>query len=157
MNLKAIITTTILTLTLVLNVFAQDKKIIWSGSGEATQSATLITTKNKGVSKSIVEYKFKHVRYGSIVDRGSFYILTQSELNQLISDLDGAIEKSTTSEGFEWSRSNYTLKSGGNNSPQKGTFKIWVGEKHCPFKKKDAIKLVKSLKSVLSSLDEPED
>ena len=79
--------------------------------------------KNKGVSKSIIEYKFKHVRYGSIVDRGSFYILTQSELNQLINDLEGAIEKSTI-EGFEWSRSNYTLKSGGNNSPQKAHLKF---------------------------------
>ena len=141
---------------LSLNIFSQDKKVIWNGTGEATQTATLITTNTKGISKSIIEYTFKNVRYGSIVDRGSFYILTQTELNQFISDIEGALEKSEETGGYEWSRSNYTIKSGGNNSQKKGTFKIWVGEKHCPFKKKDALKLIKELKSVISSLNEPE-
>lgn len=142
--------------TLSLNVFSQDKKVIWSGTGDATQSATLITTTTKGIAKSIVKYTFKNIRYGSIIDRGSFYILTQSELNQFIKDIQGALEKSQETGGYEWSRSNYTIKSGGNNSPKKGTFKIWVGEKHCPFKKKDALKLIKKLKAVVPSLNDPE-
>ena len=146
----------IILFTLSLNVFSQDKKVIWSGTGNASQSATLITSTTKGIAKSIVNYKFKNIRYGSIVDRGSFYILTQTELNQFIADIEGALEKSEETGGYEWSRSNYTIKSGGNNPQKKGTFKIWVGEKHCPFKKKDALKLIKELKSVVSSLNEPE-
>lgn len=137
---------------LSIQSIAQSQDVIWNGKGDATQSVTAISSN----SKTIVEYKFENVRFGSIVDKGSFYILNQTELNQLISDLEGAVEKSGEVGGFEWARGIYTIKSGGNNSPKKGMFKIWIGEKHCPMDKKNASKLIKSLNEIMPQIAEEE-
>lgn len=123
---------------------------IWNGKGDAQQSVSLI--KEKGKTK--VFYSFKNVRFVTMIDTGSFVISNQNELNLLITDLQGAIKKSSEESSYEWSRGKYTIKSGGNNSPKKGTFKIWIGDKHCPMDKKNAQKLIKALTPVIEELEE---
>ena len=130
--------------------FAGNGNVIWNGTGDATQSVSLIQSKGK----TKVFYYFKNVRFVTMVDSGSFTIANQKELNLLIEDLKGAITKSGEESSFEWSRGKYTIKSGGNNSPKKGTFKIWIGEKHCPMNKKNAQKLIKALTGVVDDLEE---
>lgn len=151
MKLKSIITLSIVCSFLSFIASPANEEVIWNGKGEATQTVTVI----KSNEQPKVLYKFKNVRYGSIIDAGSFYIRTQPEAKQFIADLKGGISKMKESSKFEWTRSKYTVASGGSASKsKKGNFKIYVDEKFCPIGKKEALKLIKALEPVVATLKE---
>lgn len=133
-----------------IKTIAQNNNVIWNGTGDAEQSVSVIEAKGK----TKIFYSFKNVRFVTMVDSGSFSIATQQAANLFIADLLGAIKKSGEESSFEWSRGIYNIKSGGNNSGKKGTFKIWIGEKHCPMNKKNALKLIKAITPEIKKLAE---
>lgn len=132
----------------------KSESLIWSGSGEATQDIFLNKIQNTQKSSFTISYSFKNVRYGAIVDTGSFTLNTQPELNQLIIDLNDAIGNVGVEHKIVWERSKYTLSAGGVAPLKKGHFRIEIGEMFCPIHKKDAKKLVKVLEAQVKLLPE---
>ena len=125
---------------------------IWSGSGDAKQDIVLNKVEIKNKSLTNITYSFKNIRYGSIIDTGSFTIKTQTELNQLIIDLKGALENIGVKNKIVWERVKYTISVGGLAPLKKGHFRIEIGENFCPIHKKDAKKLIKGLEAKVESL-----
>ena len=107
MVLKSILYGGVLALLLSFTLFPKSENLIWSGSGDATQNIFLNKIQNKKEPSFTISYSFKNVRYGSIIDTGSFTLNTQSELNQLIIDLNDAIENIGVEDKIVWKRSKY--------------------------------------------------
>ncbi len=128
--------------------------VVWTGNGEAAQTLTLVEGVGNPADKNELFYKFKNVRYGTVVHTGEFTLTNKQEANQFILDLKGGISKIKSETKFEWSRGKYTVASGGSASKEKGTFKIWVNDKFCPMTKKDAAKLIKTVTGLLDQLSE---
>ena len=149
---KVIVYAGVVILFLSFTIYPNSKNIIWSGSGEAKQDIVLNDAQNK--NSFTISYSFKNVRYGSIIDTGSFTLNTQSELNQLIIDLNDAIENIGIEHKIVWKRSKYTISAGGLGLLKKGHFRIEVGETFCPIHKKDAKKLIKVLEPQVNLLPE---
>tara|TARA_Y100000739_G_C20355436_1_gene349717 strand:+ start:160 stop:627 length:468 start_codon:yes stop_codon:yes gene_type:complete len=154
MVLKSILYGGVLALFLSFTLFPKSENLIWSGSGDATQDIFLNKIQNKKEPSFTISYSFKNVRYGSIIDTGSFTLNTQSELNQLIIDLNDAIENIGVEDKIVWKRSKYTLSAGGIAPLKKGHFRIEIGEVFCPIHKKDAKKLIKVLVPQVNLLPE---
>tara|TARA_B110000211_G_scaffold234670_1_gene305497 strand:+ start:963 stop:1427 length:465 start_codon:yes stop_codon:yes gene_type:complete len=127
--------------------------VIWKGKGDVAQSISHIVPAGK---HSKLFYKFKNVRYATMVDSGSFYIDNQKDLIHFIEALKGAIKKSKEPGSFEWSNKKYTVKSGGNNSTEKGSFKIFIGDNFCPMDKKNAKKIIKAIEPILEKFKKEE-
>ena len=145
MKSKAILYLGVAILFLSFTAYQETKTIIWSGTGDAIQNVVLKKTVNDQKAVSNILYSFKNVRYGSIIDTGSFTLKTQEEISQLLIDLKDAIEKTGAEHKIVWERSKYTLSAGGIAPLKKGHFRIEVGEVFCPIHKKDAKKLIKVL------------
>lgn len=126
-------------------VSASEGNIVWTGSGDQTQTISLIKNTKDGKPANKLLYKFKNVRFTTMIDTGSFTLYKQSEVNQFIADLNGAISKVSDETKTEYSRKKYTVSVGGNSSKVKNNFWIEVGDKFCPIHKKDAKKLIKVL------------
>lgn len=141
-------------LFLSFTISSKSESHIWSGSGDARQDIFLKKIQNTQKPSFAISYSFKNVRYGSIIDTGSFTLNTQSELNQLIVDLNDAIENIGTEHKIVWKRSKYTLSAGGIAPLKKGHFRIELGEVFCPIHKKDAKKLIKVLGPQVNLLSE---
>ena len=141
-------------LFLSFTISPKSESHIWSGSGDATQDIFINKIQNTQKPSFAISYSFKNVRYGSIIDTGSFTLNTQSELNQLIVDLNDAIENIGTEHKIVWKRSKYTLSAGGIAPLKKGHFRIELGEVFCPIHKKDAKKLIKVLEPQVNLLSE---
>jgi len=150
---KVIVYAGVIILFLSFAIYPETKTIIWSGTGSATQSVILNkTVKNKETLSKLI-YSFKHVRYGSIVDTGSFVLNTQEEVNQLLIDLKDAIEKTGVEHKIVWKRAKYALSAGGNAPLKKGHFKIEIDKMFCPIHKKDAKKLIKVLEPEIHTFE----
>lgn len=154
MKTKSILLSGILVVICSIQSFAQSKDIIWNGKGDVKQSVSHIQSDKNGKSQSQIFYQFNYTRYTTMVDSGSFSISNQKELAHLIEDLQGAIKKSKEASSFEWSRGKYKIKSGGNNSKKKGTFKLFIGENLCPMDKKNAKKMIKAMEPLMDQLQQ---
>ena len=114
----------------------QSETSIWSSTGTATQDISLNKTEDNNELSYNISYTFKNIRYGSIIDTGSFVLNTKSELKQLIIDLKDAVEKVGVEHKIVWERPKYTISVGGLSPMKKGNFKIEIGEMYCPIHKK---------------------
>lgn len=154
MNLKHIILSGLFLLAFTCQTKAQSSKVIWNSKGEVEQSIRQIKTSKNGETNSAISFQFCYIKFSTLIDSGSFLISNQVELTHLIEDLQGAIKKSKEKTSFEWSRKNYTLKSGGANSAKKGNFKLFIGKSLCPMDKKNTKKLIKAIQTIKDQLKE---
>lgn len=152
--MKAIIYSGILLALFSFVLLPSNGKQIWKGSGEASQSVSISTVSKEGKSISKMNYTFKNIRYGTMVDTGSFTLSKKYDVQEFLSALEGAIEKIGESSKTEWTKSNYTVSVGGSSSKIKNHFRIEIGEFFCPIHKKDAKKLIKALGPEIDRFEE---
>lgn len=126
---------------------------IWNGTGDANQSVTIKKIKKEEKSFSSMCYKFKNVRFGSIIDTGSFTITKRYDVEEFLTALKGAIDKISDSSKTEWTKEQYRITVGGSSSKIKNHFRIEIGAYFCPIHKKDAKKLIKALEIEINEFE----